>query len=146
MRHGKWNPIKRCLRRYNMMLIALLSRSSGPSKLGGGVWGRLPPPDFGRYVNPILIRGDDYAYCITTAPPSRFLELPTNLRPWQSNSQIRKTIQIRCWLFLWKNCLSLLKRVNEKFDRDFCIFTIGTKMSFEIVETVPSVPLLNLWG
>ena len=62
-----------------MMLIALLSRSSGPSKLGGkGHWGECPPPDFGKYVNPISNRGDDYAYCITTAP-FRFLDLPTAL-------------------------------------------------------------------
>jgi len=55
---------------------------------GVGRWGQLlsPPPIFGRLVNPIPIKGADYAHQITTCP-SRFLD---NAPPLAVNSQGRK--------------------------------------------------------
>ena len=35
-------------------------------------------------------------------------------------------------------------RINEQFNLDFCSLKVGAKMSFEIIETVPFLPLLNL--
>ena len=46
----------------------------GHRKGGRGGRGVCPLPVFGRSVNPVLIRGVDYAHQIATAPP-RFLDL-----------------------------------------------------------------------
>ena len=47
-----------------------------PSEAGGK--GKIPPPNFGRYANPISIKGTDYAHHIITYPPG-FSNLPTAL-------------------------------------------------------------------
>ena len=45
-----------------------------------GKWGNCPPPNFGRSVNPIQIKGEDYAPHTTASPPG-FKKLSTPL-PW----------------------------------------------------------------
>ena len=56
----------------------ILVRAVGKGGGGKGAICDLPPPDFGRYVNPISIRRVDYAtpLLVTTSLPPRFSDLP----------------------------------------------------------------------
>ena len=67
----------------NPQMINMAPVSSGSSCLRLGRWnqGTMPPTpqDFARYVNPISIRGADYAHQITARPSPGFLDLPTGL-------------------------------------------------------------------
>ena len=58
---------------WNDLLLLGLSEPGGTGAID-------PPPYFGRSVNPIEIRGADYAHHISTfPPPSGFSDLPTSL-------------------------------------------------------------------
>ena len=59
----------------NVHLSALVLSTEMPE--AGGQGGALPPPDFGRSVNPISTRGDRLCPPITMAPP----DFQTFLRP-----------------------------------------------------------------
>ena len=54
----------------------------------GGAGGAMAPPDFGRSVNPISIKGAYYAHQIILAPT----DFQTFLRPWKENPVCISTI------------------------------------------------------
>ena len=54
---------------------------------GGKAGGALPPPNFGRSVNPVWTRGANYARHITTCPPPGFSDLPMAL--WHGSGLFR---------------------------------------------------------